>query len=101
MREFGKGNYQAKAEENGIGELKTLSAHFNIMAEKLQKQMDEIRNNEREQRKMEKKLLQSQINPHFLYNTLEGIRGETLHAGLNHVAKMTEALATFFPVHNI
>lgn len=35
------------------------------MAEKLQKQMDEIRNNEREQRKMEKKLLQSQINPHF------------------------------------
>ena len=34
------------------------------------KRQDEIRNNEREQRKMEKKLLQSQINPHFLYNTL-------------------------------
>lgn len=40
--------------------------------------------------------LQNQINPHFLYNTLEGIRGETLHAGLEHVAQMTEALATFF-----
>lgn len=40
--------------------------------------------------------LQNQINPHFLYNTLEGIRGETLIAGLDHVAKMTEALATFF-----
>ena len=40
--------------------------------------------------------LQNQINPHFLYNTLEGIRGEALHAGLDHVAKMTEALATFF-----
>lgn len=40
--------------------------------------------------------LQNQINPHFLYNTLEGIRGETLNAGLDHVAKMTEALATFF-----
>lgn len=40
--------------------------------------------------------LQNQINPHFLYNTLEGIRGETLSAGLNSVAKMTEALETFF-----
>lgn len=40
--------------------------------------------------------LQNQINPHFLYNTLEGIRGETLMAGLDHVAEMTEALATFF-----
>ena len=40
--------------------------------------------------------LQNQINPHFLYNTLEGIRGETLDAGLENVAKMTEALATFF-----
>lgn len=40
--------------------------------------------------------LQNQINPHFLYNTLEGIRGETLNAGLENVAKMAEALATFF-----
>ncbi len=38
MQEFGKGNYEVKAAENGIGELKTLSAHFNIMAEKLQNQ---------------------------------------------------------------
>ena len=74
MQEFGKGNYEVKAAENGIGELKTLSAHFNIMAEKLQNQMGEIRRNEREKRKMEKKLLQSQINPHFLYNTLDCIK---------------------------
>jgi Predicted signal transduction protein with a C-terminal ATPase domain len=40
--------------------------------------------------------LQNQINPHFLYNTLEGIRGEALCAGLETVAQMTEALATFF-----
>ena len=40
--------------------------------------------------------LQNQINPHFLYNTLEGIRGEALMAGLHNVAEMTEALATFF-----
>ena len=40
--------------------------------------------------------LQNQINPHFLYNTLESIRGEALIAGLDGVADMTEALAKFF-----
>ena len=40
--------------------------------------------------------LQNQINPHFLYNTLESIRSEALIAGLGSVAEMTEALATFF-----
>ncbi len=40
--------------------------------------------------------LQNQINPHFLYNTLEGIRSEALIAGMDSVAEMTEALATFF-----
>lgn len=40
--------------------------------------------------------LQNQINPHFLYNTLESIRSEALISGLHSVADMTEALATFF-----
>ncbi len=40
--------------------------------------------------------LQNQINPHFLYNTLEGIRSEALIAGNNSISSMCEALATFF-----
>ncbi|MFA9462813.1 MAG: sensor histidine kinase [Velocimicrobium sp.] len=40
--------------------------------------------------------LQNQINPHFLYNTLEGIRSEALCAGIEGVAKMSEALSLFF-----
>lgn len=40
--------------------------------------------------------LQNQINPHFLYNTLESIRSEALVAGLTALAEMTEALASFF-----
>ncbi len=40
--------------------------------------------------------LQNQINPHFLYNTLDGIRSEALIAGMDTVAEMTEALAIFF-----
>lgn len=40
--------------------------------------------------------LQNQINPHFLYNTLESIRSEALIAKLDIVADMTETLARFF-----
>ncbi|HBU12816.1 MAG TPA: sensor histidine kinase [Clostridiales bacterium] len=40
--------------------------------------------------------LQNQINPHFLYNTLEAIRGDALSDGMTHIAETAEALATFF-----
>ena len=40
--------------------------------------------------------LQNQINPHFLYNTLEAIRSDALCAGIDSIADTTEALATFF-----
>lgn len=40
--------------------------------------------------------LQNQINPHFLYNALEAIRGDAICAGLDSVANATEALSSFF-----
>ena len=40
--------------------------------------------------------LQNQINPHFLYNTLEAIRGDAICAGLDSIAETTEALSVFF-----
>lgn len=47
-------------------------------------------------RQAQYRALQNQINPHFLYNTLEGIRSEAMIAGLDNLADMTEALAIFF-----
>ena len=47
-------------------------------------------------RQAQYRALQNQINPHFLYNTLESIRSEALVAGLGSVADMTEALSVFF-----
>lgn len=40
--------------------------------------------------------LQSQINPHFLYNTLDSIRGQALINGSTVIANMTEALSILF-----
>jgi two-component system sensor histidine kinase YesM len=47
-------------------------------------------------RQAQYRALQNQLNPHFLYTTLESIRSEALVAGLDSVADMTEALAVFF-----
>lgn len=44
----------------------------------------------------EYRALQNQINPHFLYNTLEAIRSDALVAGQREIADITESLATFF-----
>lgn len=41
-------------------------------------------------------MLSSQINPHFLYNTLESIRGKALADGAVEVSEMTECLSSFF-----
>ena len=41
-------------------------------------------------------MLQSQINPHFLYNALDAIRGDIVEEGLGDTADMVEALAKFF-----
>lgn len=40
--------------------------------------------------------LQSQINPHFLYNTMESIRGQALSEGSIEIARMAESLSSFF-----
>lgn len=40
--------------------------------------------------------LQNQINPHFLYNTLEAIRSEALSAGTPGIAEMTEKVSRYY-----
>ena len=40
--------------------------------------------------------LQSQINPHFLYNTLEAIRGQAIEYGLQDIEMMTRSLSKLF-----
>ena len=73
-----------------------LSPEFESALEKFKEMIDKKEMISATKRQAQYLALQNQINPHFLYNTLEGIRGETLSAGLDNVANMTESLATFF-----
>ncbi|NDL68691.1 sensor histidine kinase [Anaerotalea alkaliphila] len=47
-------------------------------------------------REAEISALQSQINPHFLYNVLDSIRGHAMAEGVEEIADMTEALSSLF-----
>lgn len=83
--------------------LKSLSLHINAREKLLESHIEKLKlladkdkliNTSMKEAKY--LALQNQINPHFLYNTLEGIRSEALIAGIDSIAEMTEALATFF-----
>ena len=90
------GLYKIETSENAAQEVQNLSINFNNMIEKIKKLMNEIKENEEHLRKSEINALHSQINPHFLYNTLDSI---VWMAELNEgekVVDMTKALAQFF-----
>jgi len=68
-----KGDFTTRTICENHDELSTLSDSFNDMASKLEQQVRSIRLEQENLRHMEAKLLQTQINPHFLYNTLDTI----------------------------
>jgi len=67
------GDFTTRTSCESHDELSILSDSFNDMAFKLEQQVRSIRLEQENLRHMESKLLQSQINPHFLYNTLDTI----------------------------
>ena len=77
-------------------ELGILTKSFNSMTERIDSLMRENVQEQRAKRKSEMKALQAQINPHFLYNTLDSIIWMS-EAGRNEeVVLMTSALAKLF-----
>ncbi|MDO4615340.1 MAG: sensor histidine kinase [Lachnospiraceae bacterium] len=70
--------------------------HFEDAVDILESRLQETSLAETLKTKAELHALQNQINPHFLYNTLEIIRSRALIQGNKDVAKMAEALALQF-----
>lgn len=73
MEQVGEGDLQSRVSFGGQDEIGRLSETFNRMTEKLGRLMDDIVADQVRNRELQFAVLQSQIKPHFLYNTLEGI----------------------------
>jgi len=71
-----------------------LYEHFNDMSTELKTQFERSYLEQQASQRAQIKALQSQINPHFLNNTLEVINWEARIAGCDRVAAMIEALST-------
>ncbi|MEI7026632.1 sensor histidine kinase [Paenibacillus sp. y28] len=100
MRRVEIGDFSQQVEVESTDEIGQLSYGFNKMIVKLGELLEEIyfsRLRETEmtlrQKETELKVLQSQINPHFLYNSLETIRGMALEKELDDIADMSSSLA--------
>ena len=68
-----KGDFTARAKINTRDEIAELAAGFNNMAGNMQGMIRQIKEDEQKLRRTDLRLLQEQINPHFLYNTLDTI----------------------------
>ncbi|MFG6369790.1 MAG: sensor histidine kinase [Lachnospiraceae bacterium] len=68
-----EGNFSDRARVQTEDELEVLSDSVNDMSENLEVLVNQIKEDERKMRHAELRLLQEQINPHFLYNTLDTI----------------------------
>ena len=77
-------------------ELDVIARYFNEMCAKLDEHIKKQYLAEIEQKNAEMDALQSQINPHFLYNTLEAVRMKAICNGDREVGKMLYSLAVTF-----
>lgn len=92
-----EGNFAgADIEITDNNELGSLGESFNVMTHKIAELMEQNVYEQKEKRKNEMRALQSQINPHFLYNTLDSIIWMSAAGKNDEVVDMTSALAKLF-----
>lgn len=96
MRMVEKGNFDVKTEIGQMNEIGQLGRTFNMMVGQIKNLMQEIIETQENKRKGELQLLQAQINPHFLYNTLDSIIWMAEQQKHEEVVLMTSALAKLF-----
>ena len=92
------GNLEVSAPKSNIREIKVLGEQYDQMVIRIGDLIRHIKEEQELKRKTELKLLQAQINPHFLYNTLDTI--VWLAEGKQHqeVVEMITALSSFLRI---
>lgn len=94
MQLVGKGDFTARVDGGGNAEVNDLSRQFNLMNVHI---ADLIKKNyvaELNEKTARLKALEAQIDPHFLYNTLQAISTEAVLSGQQNIRQMVEALAS-------
>ena len=96
MLEIASGAQNLRAKEAGAYELREVTRQFNAMLDQIDQLMAAIRRQEEATRQYELQALSSQINPHFLYNTLDTIIWMAEFQDSQRVVQVTKSLATYF-----
>jgi two-component system sensor histidine kinase YesM len=94
--EISHGNFRTRVTVQGPAEIAELSGAINDMTVHLEDRENKIKDDERKMRQAELRLLQEQINPHFLYNTLDTIVWLIEDDAADDAVEMVVALSRFF-----
>ncbi len=92
MSKLGKGSFGMSVENTYHNEFGLLAEGFNQMSENISQLIDEKENIAKEKRKHEIATLQAQINPHFIFNTINTIKWMAVLANANNIV---ESLVVF------
>ncbi|RXI54878.1 sensor histidine kinase [Clostridium tetani] len=98
MLEISKGNFDSYYEIENNDEISILGQVFNQMLTDIKRLINKVYQVEKQKRSAELRVLQSQINPHFLYNTLDTIQWKALEYNAFEVADMINSLSGFFRI---
>ncbi len=93
MKTFRKGDFDTKIELNREDEFEQLAVGFNKMTSQLKQTINERVKAERTINETRIQMMQAQLNPHFLYNTLDTIKWVAKANGVPEVATMSASLA--------
>ncbi|PWU68085.1 cache domain-containing sensor histidine kinase [Gracilibacillus dipsosauri] len=98
MRRAESGDLHVRYKEKREDEIGLLGRSFNTMLQKVLELMRVTERQERQKRDAEFRSLQANINPHFLYNTLDTIQWMARKQNVIDVAEVVESLAKLFRI---